>query len=239
MSLRAYKYSAFRQFAACTTALIACAYASSAAATPLFFDVNDVSTNNTQLGGTAVNLNGVNNVTFSAVGGTGLVDRDRNNGNTNGAGGDTANNDMWRDFIFADQRNRTIANDAGMDISISGLVAFSEYVVRLWAFDDSSNGGRNMTWNGNALNIPTNGDPTSLDDQVVTFSVLADALGNVVLEGRIGANPGACCNVFVNGFELTAVVAAISPSSIVPEPSTLAILGLGLLGLGMARRRRT
>jgi hypothetical protein len=97
-----------------------------------------------------------------------------------------------------------------------------------------------MAWNGNALHIPTDGDPTSLNDQVVTFNVRPDANGSVVLEGRIGANPGRCLNVFVNGFELTSQGAATVPGLDieVPEPMSFAILALGLFGFGVARRRR-
>ncbi|MFT5710751.1 MAG: hypothetical protein ACI8QT_001450 [Halioglobus sp.] len=61
---------------------------------------------------------------FAAVGGR-LDDRNCGTGNTNGAGGDTANNDMWRDFIFARDAS------AGMDITISSLFASTNYLVRL------------------------------------------------------------------------------------------------------------
>jgi hypothetical protein len=137
-------------------------FATSVAAMPMQYDVNDTGTNNTQSGWTAVDLNGGNNVTFTSVGGTVLADRDRNNANTND-GGDTANNGMWRDFIFADERSRngasvTDPSNAGMNIAVSNLLAGTLYEVTLWAFDEVSNGGRHMTWNGNALTIPDGPD---------------------------------------------------------------------------------
>ncbi len=199
-------------------------------ANALLYDVNDIATNNTQAGWTAVDLNGINGVTFTAIGGITLDDRDRGLGNTDGAGGDTANNDMWRDFIFADERFATPDAVAGVDVLINGLLANENYDVLLWAFDDSSNGDRNMTWNGNALNLPNSPDPTSLSDQMVSFQALSDGAGNLVLEGRIGSPQGTCCNVFVNGFELTA--------SNVPEPSSVVLLGLGLAGLIVTRRKK-
>jgi len=206
----------------------------SASAGPMLFDVDNTFTNQgatevTQTGWTGVNLSNIAGVTFSGVGGVGIESRDRGTQNTDGAGGDTVNNDMWRDFIFAYNPTGSV-NESGLDIMISGLLASTNYSVRLWAFDEGSNGGRNMTWNGNALNIPTNGDPNSLDDQVVTFVTASDAAGTLTLEGRIGSPQGTCCNVFVNGFELTAAAE-------VPVPATLVLFGLGLVGLGWTKRR--
>ena len=202
--------------------------AGQAIAGPILYDVNDIGTNNTLANATAVNLNNINGVTFTGVGGVILDDRDRGTANTDGAGGDTANNDMWRDFIFADERGVTVGSPAGIDVTISGLAANMLYDVRLWAFDDLSNGGRNMTWNGVPLNLPNSPDPASLDSQVALFQGMSNSSGELLLEGRIGSPEGTCCNVFVNGFELNAV----------PEPSILALMGFGLAGLVLTRRRK-
>ncbi|WP_405231691.1 PEP-CTERM sorting domain-containing protein [Lentisalinibacter salinarum] len=210
-------------------ALAALLFAGAAGATPILYDVNDRGTNITLDGWIAANLDGINGVTFDAVGGVILDDRDRGAGNTDGTGGDTANNDMWRDFVFADERNTEVGNPAGVDISISGLAASAWYDVSLWAFDDVSNGGRNMLWNGVALSIPDSPDPTGLDAQVANFRVFTDATGVAILQGRIDfSDQGVCCNVFVNGFSLTRV----------PEPGTIALLGMGLIGLAFTRRRK-
>jgi hypothetical protein len=148
----------------------------------MLFDVNVDAGSPSQAGFTAVDAGNINDVTFTAVGaGVIIDDRDRTNGNTDGAGGDTANNDMWRDFIFA---NGSDAAGEGLDITIANLSANTTYDVRLWAFDDSSGGGRTASWNGSTLTIPDSPDPTSLNTQVVSFQATTDVSGTLVLEGR-------------------------------------------------------
>ncbi len=212
---------------------------STASAAPLLFDVNSIGNSGespTQAGWTAANLDGDNNVTFTAVGGTQLDSRDRGNNNTNN-NGDTANNDMWRDFIFADQRNGSIDPVAGMDILISGLAANTSYSVLLWAFDESSNtagnAGRLMTWNGQPLAIFNSPDPASLANQVVSFTATTSASGDLTLAGRIASNAtDDCCNVFVNGFELNQL-ATVQASA----PAGTALILAGLTFLGFSRRK--
>ena len=102
-------------------------------ASATLFDVNNSNTNNTQAGWTAVDLSGINGVTFTAVGGVRLEHDDRGTLNTDGPGGDIANNDMWRDDIFADERGATVSLPAGIDIAIVNLIANTIFDVRLWA----------------------------------------------------------------------------------------------------------
>jgi len=67
----------------------------------------------------------------------------------------------------------------------------------------------------------------------------------VYFDGTVGyifftpfTEPGTYCGGTV-GCDRTAAIMTITESSTVPEPDTLALLGLGLLGLGVNRARRS
>jgi len=191
----------------------------------LLYDVNNGATTTTNTLSGWIAATPTNGVTFAAVGGATIGFRDRGVGNTDGTGADSANNDMWRDFIFVSGSDAT--GTKGLDITITGLLFSTNYNVRVWAWDDSTSTNPVATWNGNSLTFPNTPDPASLNDYVVSFTATTDNLGTLVLQGR-GVN-AATNNVFINGFELTAV----------PEPGSLALLGLGLMmTIGFIRLKR-
>lgn len=183
----------------------------------------------TQAGWTAVDLNGTADVSFASVGGLILDDRDRG-ACINSAVGSSFDN-MWRDFIFADERNVNVGTPAGMDITLSNLMPSTMFSVSIWAFDVISFPTRSMTWNGVEYRFDGQADalPDGLGEKRVSFTVMSDAFGTAVLNGRINTDDaGPCCNVFANGFSV----------STVPEPSSMALVAFGSVALGVVVRRR-
>ncbi len=88
------------------------------------------------------NLTGGYSIDVDAIGGVTLDSRDRGSGN-----GGAAESNMWRDFLFANGSYAS-APGTGLRISITGLAANTTYPVTIWAFDDSSNDGRDADWSG-------------------------------------------------------------------------------------------
>ncbi len=140
-----------------------------------------------------------------------LASRDRTAANTDGAGGDITNNDLWRDFVFAN--GSTNANPgSGLTVTLSGLIPNTAYPLRIWAFDESSNAtapsvGRTADWSTPTetatLVFPTSPDPATLASYTVLLHGTADENGVLVLTGVVSAtNPDVSHNVFINGLEV-------------------------------------
>lgn len=160
-----------------------------------------------------------------------LGNRDR--GGANGGGDE---NDMWRDFFFtgidqAEGGSSTPLDQRGFDITLEGLVADEVYDVTFWAWDVLSSGGagRFGQVNGGEIYRFASGDtaPETLDDLALTVQITADATGSALIEIRSSSSPIVVAP-FLNGMRVDL--------SVIPEPSTTLLLGLGLGALGLHRR---
>jgi len=157
-----------------------------------------------------------------AIGAVSLDDRDRGSGN--GGGGEAA---MWRDFLFA---NGSFSGNAGSGLSLvfTGLQPNTEYPVTIWAFDDSSNGGRAADWSGGSaaaqrLTFPDSPTPGTLNDYFVTLNVTTNGSGAVTINGVVSAtNPSGSHNVFINGLEVGDPISSDGPTDLALSGMTIA-----------------
>ena len=161
-------------------------------------------------------------IDVDALGVVSLDQRDR--GNNNGGGIESA---MWRDFLFA---NGSFARNpgSGLRVSITGLTPNSTYPIRLWGWDESSNGNRRADWSGGGsgpitLAFPDSPDPSSLSDYSITLDCLTDNSGSLRLSGVVAASsPSSSHNVFLNGLEIGNVVSVGGPTDISPSNTMVA-----------------
>lgn len=160
-------------------------------------------------------------VDVDALGGVSLDQRDRPE---NGGG---AENAMWRDFLFANGSFSTVPG-SGLQVRITGLTPNSTYPIRIWGWDDSSNGNRRADWSGGGagpttLAFPDSPDPNTLSDYTITLDCLTDNNGALVLSGVVAAiNPSTSHNVFLNGLEIGNPVSVGGPTDLSLSSSTVA-----------------
>ncbi len=149
--------------------------------------------------------NGTISIATTAIGSPTVDSRDRADANTDGAGADIGNTDIWRDFIFSNGSFST-APDTGLELTLSGLDPSTSYDITIAGYDSSSFGDRSSDWSqvgGTSTErlsfSANNGDPEMITDNSIVLNVISDDAGEVILNGVVSADtPSTSHNVFVN-----------------------------------------
>ncbi len=177
------------------------------------------------------------NVTTVGTAG-GALQTTAKNSATNGPGQLSISNlqvDLTSKIIYADVVGNSTASATGFTY---GSVNLSHYA--LWSFDSIS-GPTSFGINGSTTSV---GGQNTINGLFLVNAADVDnifvktlGLNNTGRSGITSVNTRSASNTAGFGSILSNISASVAPVSSVPEPSTYVLMGLGLVGLGLARRR--
>lgn len=184
--------------------------------------------------GTTLNVTGVGTA-------GGALQTTAKNSATNGAGQLSISNlqvDLTAKIIYADIVGNSNATNTSTTNFVYGSVNLTRYA--LWSFDSIS-GPTSFGVNSGTTSIGGQNTISGLflvnAADVDNIFVKTLGLNNTGRSGITSVNTRSGTNTAGFGAIVSNISASVAPVTAVPEPSTYMLMGLGLVGLGLARRR--
>jgi|GEM_PF-4239390 hypothetical protein len=134
---------------------------------------------------------------------------------------------LYRDFVFS----TSTAADAGLNVTIDGLMPGESYKVTLWSFDTSSGGTRVADWFANGTLVVANYTfdggvaPTTDTQYTLNIPVTATESGQVLLQGRrkpsVDTAGAQSFGVFLNALQVETAPPEAPAIIVQPQPQEL------------------